>query len=47
MAGSCEASIELLDFIKSREFHTGEDLVTVTVKASVLLQVQFRKLSFI
>lgn len=28
VAGSCEASIALLDSLKGREFHTGEDLVT-------------------
>jgi hypothetical protein len=28
VAGSCEASIALLDSSKSKEFYTGEDLVT-------------------
>ena len=28
VAGYCEASIALLDSSKSREFHTGEDVVT-------------------
>jgi hypothetical protein len=30
VAGSCEASIELLDSMKSTEFHAGEDLIAVS-----------------